>query len=103
MCIYILNNLTERLNNSIIMALFAYNGGPTRVRRWQRAASDLPIDLFLETIPFLETRDYGRKVLSAAAFYGYLYYNKTVHQVVQEIMGSQPVLEGSELTENQHK
>lgn len=100
---YYLNNLTERLNNSIIMALFAYNGGPTRVRRWQRAASDLPIDLFLETVPFLETRDYGRKVLSAAAFYGYLYYNKTVHQVVQEIMGSQPVLEGSELTENQHK
>lgn len=99
---YYLNNLTERLNNSIIMALFAYNGGPTRVRRWQREASDLPVDLFLETVPFLETRDYGRKVLSAAAFYGYLYYNKTVHQVVQEIMGTQPVIEGSELKENKN-
>lgn len=95
---YYLNNLTERLNNSIIMALFAYNGGITRVRRWQRASENLPIDLFLETIPFNETRDYGRKVLSATSLYGYLYYNKTVRQVVQEIMGTKPILESNNLS-----
>ena len=96
---YYLNNLTERLNNSIMMALFAYNGGPSRVRRWQKEAKDLPIDLFLETVPFLETRSYGRKVLSAASLYGYLYYNKTVHQVVQEIIGTKETLEGNKLSD----
>ncbi len=95
---YYLGNLTERLNNSIMMALFAYNGGIARVRRWQKAAKDLPVDLFLETIPFLETRDYGRKVLSAAALYGYLYYDKTVHQVVQEIIGTKPQIESNQRT-----
>lgn len=96
---YYLNNLTERLDNSVMMALFAYNGGPGRVRRWQKEAKDLPIDLFLETVPFLETRSYGRKVLSAAALYGYLYYNKTVHQVVQEIIGTKDTLEGNKLSD----
>ncbi|MBO4437831.1 MAG: lytic transglycosylase domain-containing protein [Spirochaetaceae bacterium] len=100
---YYLNNLTGRLDNSIMMALFAYNGGIARVRRWQKAAKDLPVDLFLETIPFLETRDYGRKVLSAAALYGYLYYNKTVHQVVQEIIGTKPQIESNKLNEAQNE
>ncbi len=98
---YYLNNLTERLDNSIMMALFAYNGGIARVRRWQKAAKDLPVDLFLETIPFKETRDYGRKVLSAASLYGYLYYNKTVHQVVQEIIGAKPQIESNKLNKTQ--
>jgi len=100
---YYLNNLTERLNNSVLMALFAYNAGPTRVRRWQKAAKDLPVDLFLETIPFLETRDYGRKVLSAASLYGYLYYDKTVHQVVQEVIGSKPLLESNKLNDSKNQ
>lgn len=100
---YYLNNLTERLNNSVLMALFAYNAGPTRVRRWQKAANDLPVDLFLETIPFFETRDYGRKVLSAASLYGYLYYDKTVHQVVQEIIGAKPQFEGNKLNDSKNK
>jgi soluble lytic murein transglycosylase len=45
------------------------------------------MDLFLETIPFAETRDYGRKVLSAAVMYGWLYYGKTPGDVINEILG----------------
>ena len=33
----------------------------------------MPIDLFLETIPYSETREYGRKILSAAVMYEWLY------------------------------
>jgi soluble lytic murein transglycosylase len=44
-----------------------------RVRNW-RAANSFPVDLFLETISINETRDYGRKVLSAATVYKELYY-----------------------------
>jgi soluble lytic murein transglycosylase len=56
-----------------LLALKAYNGGMNRVRRW-RAASTFPVDLFMETIEFRETREYGRKVLSAKAVYNALYY-----------------------------
>lgn len=84
---FYISDLIRRLEDSSMLALFAYNAGPTPVRRWIKASKDLPIDLFLETVPYTETRDYGRKVLAASACYGYLYYDKTPHQVVKEIMG----------------
>jgi soluble lytic murein transglycosylase len=59
---------------SPLMALLAYNGGIGRLRRWRNAEPALSGDLFLETVEYGETREYGRKVLAAAAIYGYLYY-----------------------------
>lgn len=55
-------------------ALFAYNAGITRVREWRRTYRGLEDDLFLEAVPYAETREYGRKVLVASVLYGYLYY-----------------------------
>lgn len=82
---FYLEELIRRLDGRILPALFAYNGGISRVRTWQRAVPLLSEDLFLETIPFLETRDYGRKVLAAMAVYGYLYYERDSKQLVEEI------------------
>jgi soluble lytic murein transglycosylase len=54
-------------------ALAAYNAGEGRVRRWrQRAGADDP-ELFVERIPYVETRDYVRIVLRNAAMYESLY------------------------------
>ena len=69
---FYLNYLKGRFEDTLL-SLMAYNGGMNRIRRL-RAASALPVDLFLETITIAETRDYGRKVLSAAAVYKALYY-----------------------------
>lgn len=69
---YYLNKLLRQFEMNSL-GLFAYNAGPTRVRRWLREFGDLPLPLFLEAIPFQETRHYGRKVLVSAVFYGYLY------------------------------
>ena len=55
------------------LALMAYNGGHTRVRRW-RAANNMPLDLFVETVPIFETRDYGRRVPAIGRIYEELYY-----------------------------
>jgi soluble lytic murein transglycosylase len=56
-----------------ILALMAYNGGQNRVRRL-RAASKLPIDLFVETVVNNENRDYGKRVPASARVYQELYY-----------------------------
>jgi soluble lytic murein transglycosylase len=69
-----LNYLSGRLE-SPFLAILAYNGGMNRVRRWRSGEPELPADLFLETIPYAETREYGRKVLAAALIYGQLYYD----------------------------
>jgi len=69
---YYLSYLTGRFEDELL-SLLAYNGGMNRVRRW-RAASLLPVDLFLETVTIYETREYGRKVMAAASVYKELYY-----------------------------
>jgi soluble lytic murein transglycosylase len=64
--------LEERMEDPLL-ALIAYNGGMNRIRRWNRASS-LPSDIFLETVEYAETRNYGRSVMGAAAMYRELYY-----------------------------
>jgi soluble lytic murein transglycosylase len=97
---YYLQELITRLDGSPLLAFFAYNAGISHVRGWMKTASDdysktgrplrkgtgISIDLFLETLPFSETREYGRKVVSAAALYAWLYYGKSTNEVVREIM-----------------
>ena len=90
---YYYSNLKKRLNDSGILALFAYNAGITVARRWIRSSKielnsqgELWSDLFLETLPFAETRDYGRRVVSAAAMYAYLYNGKNPCDIVSELM-----------------
>jgi soluble lytic murein transglycosylase len=76
--------LTRSLE-SPMLALMAYNGGPAKIRRLRRAAPSLPEDLFLETITTTETREYGKRVMAAAAAYGYLYYGMSMEAVVADI------------------
>ena len=88
---YYLKYLTEQMGNPML-ALLAYNGGMGRMRRWlaadkQQKDGGLPLDLFLETIEFNETREYGRRVLAAAAVYGYLYYGMSMEAVAEDIYG----------------
>lgn len=83
---YYLGELIRRLDGSQLLALFSYNGGITRVRGWVKQNPHMPLDLLLEVVPILETRDYGRKVLSASVIYGYLYYGVNYNKIVDEIM-----------------
>ena len=69
---FYLNDRREVLGD-MVLALMAYNAGHTRVRRW-RAASTLPVDLLVETVPIYETRDYGRRVPVIGRIYRELYY-----------------------------
>ena len=71
---FYLNYLMDRFDD-MYLSLLSYNGGMNRVRRWL-AVNTLPIDIFAETIPIFETRDYGKKVIAAAAVYEELYYRQ---------------------------
>jgi len=61
---------------SPVLALTAYNAGPTRAQRW-RDAEPLEGAIYTETIPFPETRDYVKKVMSSAVFYSVLLHDTT--------------------------
>jgi soluble lytic murein transglycosylase len=55
-----------------VPALVAYNAGPGRVHQWMNDASG-DIDLFVETIPFAESRRYIRIIYENYAYYRQLY------------------------------
>lgn len=63
-----LGTLMRRFNNNRILASVAYNAGPGRVQSWLDPT--LPVDAWIETIPFTETRNYVQNVLMFAAIYG---------------------------------
>ena len=65
------------LDGSQTMATAAYNAGPGRPRAW-RSTLTRAVEgaIFAESIPFNETRDYVKKVLSNATYYAALFENK---------------------------
>ncbi len=61
----------DDLDGSQAMAAAAYNAGPNRPRRWRDGAT-LEAAAWAENIPFNETRDYVKKVLSNAVIYSHV-------------------------------
>jgi soluble lytic murein transglycosylase len=65
---FYLKHIFDSLNQSPVLATAGYNAGPGRARRWQ-AETPLEGAIYVENIPYLETRDYVKKVLANAMFY----------------------------------
>jgi soluble lytic murein transglycosylase len=55
------------------LAIPSYNAGPGAVQRWLAARPTEDFDLWVEQIPFDETRSYIKKVLASQATYAFLY------------------------------
>jgi soluble lytic murein transglycosylase len=65
-----LSQVHAQFNGNRVLASAAYNAGPGRVRQWLRGANHLSFDVWVESIPFDETRQYVQNVLSYAVIYG---------------------------------
>lgn len=65
---YYMKNVLSTADDSPVMASAAYNAGPSRARKW-RGDQALEGAIYAESIPFDETRDYVKKVMSNTAYY----------------------------------
>jgi soluble lytic murein transglycosylase len=65
-----LSQVHSQFNGNRVLASAAYNAGPGRVRQWLRGADHLSFDVWVESIPFDETRQYVQNVLSYSVIYG---------------------------------
>jgi len=65
---YYMKSVLSQFDDSPVLATAAYNAGPRRARQWR---GDKPMEgaIFTETIPFDETRDYVKKVMSNTMYY----------------------------------
>jgi soluble lytic murein transglycosylase len=90
-----LGQMLQRFDDNRVLALAAYNAGPSRVQRWKQRKA--PIDAWIESIPFKETRAYVKAGLLYAGIYRQL--NGGVQPIVfpNEIIQfhpADPLLEG---------
>lgn len=74
-----LNHVYQQLGEHQVLATAAYNAGPRNVLKWL-PDSTLPADIWVELIPFKETRRYTERVLSYAAI-----YDQRLHQPLQRL------------------
>jgi len=65
---YYLKHVQTTLDGSPVLATAAYNAGPSRAQRW-RDTRPMEAAVYIESIPFAETRDYVKKVMSNAMYY----------------------------------
>lgn len=63
-----LKKVYDRFNGHNVLATAAYNAGHNRVRQWLPEETQAA-DLWIETVPFTETRDYMKRVLTYTAIY----------------------------------
>jgi soluble lytic murein transglycosylase len=66
-----LRMLLDRVNGQLPLALAAYNAGIAAASRWLPADSIAP-DVWVENIPFNETRSYVQRILWNTVVYGWL-------------------------------
>ncbi len=64
-----LGQMAERFDGNPVLATAAYNAGPHRVDRWLPESGIEDARVWIENIPFNETRNYVKRVLSAQAIF----------------------------------
>ncbi len=78
----LLGQLRSTLGPARTLAPAAYNAGGGALGRWRTQRSGLSFDLFIEEIPYEETRNYVKKVLSSQAVYAFLYAREELDEVL---------------------
>ena len=76
--------LLDRNKGNQVLATASYNAGPYRVGTWVDSKKSIPADIWIETIPYKETRNYVKSVLA----YQEIYQNKPgqVSQLFEKVI-----------------
>lgn len=61
--------LAKKFDHNPALMIAAYNAGPHQVKRWIRAYPTQEIDIWVDTLPFGETRNYIKAVIAFYAVY----------------------------------
>ena len=64
-----LRKVKDRYKGNSVLATAAYNAGSSHVKRWMPEQTSLPADIWIELVPFKETRKYMKRVLTYTVIY----------------------------------
>ncbi|MGS2721162.1 transglycosylase SLT domain-containing protein [Paraglaciecola aestuariivivens] len=81
--------LLNKMDNNTVLATASYNAGWRRVKQWLPENQPMALDLWIETIPYKETRNYVKAVMAYQQIYqqqlgekGYL-FNELAHMQIE--------------------
>ncbi len=74
---YYLRQVLDSVDKHVVLASAGYNAGPRRARDW---AASRPLEgaIYIETIPFAETREYVKKVMNNTLYYARLFHQSNL-------------------------
>ena len=91
-----LGQMSERYAGNAVLATAAYNAGPHRVDRWLPDSGGIDARVWIENIPFNETRKYVKRVLSAQAIFHWRMTGE-IHRLSDELRVVQAMSEPQQL------
>ena len=74
---YYLRQVLDSVDKQMVLASAGYNAGPRRAREWT-ASRPLEGAVYIETIPFSETREYVKKVMNNTIYYARLFHQSNL-------------------------
>ena len=69
---YYMKTVSHQFDDNPVLASAAYNAGPNKAQQW-RGTQAMEGAIYVENIPFDETRDYVKKVMSNTVYYSMLF------------------------------
>ncbi len=72
-----LRSMLDRYDDQQVLATASYNAGPHRVKRWLPPRETMSADVWVDTIPYDETRKYVRRVMAYSTVYEWKMAQKT--------------------------
>ena len=69
--------MLERFGGNQALATAAYNAGPRRVDSWIPKSDPVSSDIWVDTLPYKETREYVRAVLAYSTIFDWKLEQKT--------------------------
>ena len=88
--------MAERYSGNRVLATAAYNAGPHRVDRWLPESGVIDARVWIENIPFNETRKYVRRVMAAETIFHWRLTGE-VRRLSDELPAVQPPLADQQL------
>jgi soluble lytic murein transglycosylase len=99
---FYLGKMLQRFGDNPVLATAAYNAGPARVEQWLPDGDHLDARIWIENIPFNETRGYVRRVLATDAIFHWRLTGKT-RRLSQQLAAVAPALQPQQLADDRSR
>ena len=80
---FYLSDMIRLFKGSIMLSVISYNTGRRRILNWLEDYPNVPMDIWIEMLPYEESREYGKRLLTSTFIYELVYYGEDSYHTVE--------------------